>query len=252
LQNHFWIGSFCRCISNGRYYFPRGTVAASDIVTLVEDLGNRIPDKSWMLYLLEIFNLQNIACELNLICQFDGQDYFEAIYQGRNQYRFKEVKPFVGHSYQRQIILNRTKGVICYVLTDKTVNHTELFELPVNNDNISSNRNRLRFDFEALNQFTGIEWWNKVGRLPYPVRYHVEISQLLFGLYDAGYSDPNSILFRPYDALIPNSEGVAKEYPISFANCRVKEDDGCISFYIFDGICRKGLKYSLNKSSKYD
>jgi hypothetical protein len=243
LQSHFWIGSFCRCNSKGRYYFPSGTVAASDIITLVNDLGNRIPNKSWMLYLLEIFNSQNIACELNLICQFDGQDYFEAIFQGRNQYRFKEVLPLVDHSYQRQIILNQAKGIISYILTDKTANHTELFELPVNND---SNTKKSRFDFEALNQFTGIEWWNKIGSLPYPIRYHVEISQLLYGLNDVGYSDPNSILFRPYDALIPNSEGAAMEYPISFANCRIKEDDGCISYDIFDGICRKGLGYSVN------
>jgi hypothetical protein len=241
LQSHFWIGSFCRCNSKGRYYFPRGTVATSDIITLVNDLGNRIPDKSWMLYLLEIFNSQNIACELNLICQFDDQDYFEAIFQGRNQYRFKEVLPLVGHSYQRQIILNRAKSVISYILTDKTANHTELFEFRVNND--SSNSKKSRSDFEALNQFTGIEWWNKVGSVPYPIRYHVEISQLLYGLNDVGNLDPNSILFRPYDALIPNSEGAAMEYPISFANCKIK-DDGCISYDIFNGICRKGLGYS--------
>jgi hypothetical protein len=236
LQSHFWIGSFCRCNSKGRYYFPSGTVAASDIITLVNDLGNRIPDKSWMLYLLEIFNSQNIACELNLICQFDDQDYFEAIFQGRNQYRFKQVLPFVGHSYQRQIILNQTKSVVSYILTDKTSNHTELFELQVNT----------RFHFEALNQFTGIEWWNRVGSLPYPIRYHAEISQLLYGLKDVRYSDPNSILFRPYDALIPNSEGAAMDYPISFANCKIKKDDGCISYDIFDGICKKGLEYSVS------
>lgn len=246
MQSHFWIGSFCRCNSRGRYYFPTGTVAASDIIILVNDLGNRIPDKSWMLYLLEIFNSQNIACELNLICQFDGQNYFEAIFQGRNQYRFKEVIPFVGHSYQRQIILNQAKSVIGYILTDKTANHTELFELPLDND---SNSKKSKFDFEALNQFTGIEWWNKVGSLPYPIRYHVEISQLLYGLNDVRNSDPDSILFRPYDALIPNSEGDAMEYPISFANCRIKEHDGCISYDIFDGICTKGLGYSVNPES---
>lgn len=211
---------------------------------MVNDLGNRIPDKSWMLYLLEIFNSQNIACELNLICQFDDQDYFEAIFQGGNQYRFKEVLPFVGHSYQRQIILNQAKSVISYILSDTTANHTELFEFRVNND--SNNSKKSRFDFEALNQFTGIEWWNKVGSLPYPIRYHVEISQLLYGLNDVGDSDPNSILFRPYDVLIPNSEGAATEYPISLANCKIKEDDGCISYDIFDGISRKGLGYSVS------
>jgi hypothetical protein len=213
----------------------------SDIITLVNDLGNRIPDKSWMLYLLEIFNSQSVACELNLICQFDGQNYFEAIFQGRNQHRFKEVKPLVGHSYQRQIIMNQANSLIGYVLSDRTTDHTELFELP--RDNNSHNK-RFKFDFEVLNQFTGIEWWNKIGSFPYPVRYHVEISQLLYGLNDAGSSNPNSILFRPYDALIPHSEGAAKQYPISFANSRIKEDDGCISYDILDGMCSGGLEYS--------
>src|SRR5918996_250793 len=209
MQNHLWTGSFCRCASNGRYYFPKRTVAVSDIITLLNDLGNRIPDKSWMLYLLEIFNSQSVACELNLICQFDGQNYFEAIFQGRNQHRFKEVKPLVGHSYQRQIIMNQANSLIGYILSDRTTDHTELFELP--RDNNSHNK-RFKFDFDGLN--------------------------------DAGSSDPNSILFQPYDALIPHSEGAAKQYPISFANSRIKEDDGCISYDILDGMCSGGLEYS--------
>jgi hypothetical protein len=87
---HFWIGSFCGILDDsGKPAFPRGVVAVSDIITLNEDLGNQIPDKSWMLYLLELFNSQNIAIELNLICQFDNQDYFEAIFNGVNRFRFK-------------------------------------------------------------------------------------------------------------------------------------------------------------------
>jgi hypothetical protein len=138
--------------------------------------------------------------------------------------------------------MNRANSLISYVLTDKTTDHTDLFELPI--DNVSSNK-RFKFDFETSNQFTGIEWWNKIGNFPYPIRYHVEISQLIYGLNDAGSSDPISILFRPYDALMPHSEGAAKQYPISFTNSRIKEDDGCISYDILDGICRVGLGYSL-------
>ncbi len=69
---HFWVGSFCGILNdtNGKPAFPRGVIAVSDIITLIEDLGNQIPDKSWMLYLLELFNRQDIAIELNLICQF--------------------------------------------------------------------------------------------------------------------------------------------------------------------------------------
>lgn len=247
MPNHFWVGSFCCCIFNGREYFPRGTIAASDIITLVNDLGNRISDKSWMLYLLEIFNTQNIACELNLICQFDGQNYFEAIFQGRNQYRFKQVLPILNHSYQRQIIMNRSDYIISYLLTDKTTNQSEIFNLPIgNNNNDSSYHNRFnRFDFAISKQFTGIEWWNKVGNFPYPIRFHVQVSQLLYGQKDAASEDVSAILFRPYNALLSNSDGLATQYPISFANSRVKEDDGCICYDISDGVSTNGIRFNI-------
>ena len=132
-------------------------------------MGNQIPDKSWMLYLLEIFNKQNIAIELNLICQFDNQDYFEAIFNGVNRYRFKEVLPILGHSYLRQIIMNSQKQSISYLLEDRNTKQTERFDLYLNNSE--------QFVFEGQNHFTGIEWWNKIDNFPYPMRYHVEISQ---------------------------------------------------------------------------
>jgi hypothetical protein len=242
MPNHFWAGSFCRCIFNGREYFPRGTIAASDIITLVNDLGNRISDKSWMLYLLEIFNTQNITCELNLICQFDGQNYFEAIFQGRNQYRFKQVLPILNHSYQRYIIMNQSDCIISYLLTDKMTNQSEIFNLSIGNNN--SHRKTFGFDFEISNQFTGIEWWNKVGDFPYPIRFQVQVSQLLYGCKDAAAEDVRSILFRPYNALLSNSDGLAKQYPISFANSKVKEDDGCICYDILDGVCTNGIRFN--------
>jgi hypothetical protein len=241
MPNHFWVGSFCRCIFNGREYFPRGTIAASDIITLVNDLGNRISDKSWMLYLLEIFNTQNFTCELNLICQFDGQNYFEAIFQGRNQYRFKQVLPILNHSYQRQIIMNQSDCIISYLLTDKMTSQSEIFNLSIDNNN--SHRKRFGFDFEISNQFTGIEWWNKVGNFPYPIRFQVQVSQLLYGCKDAAAEDASSILFRPYNALLSNSDRLAKQYPISFTNSRVKEDDGCICYDILDGVCTNGISF---------
>jgi hypothetical protein len=67
-----------------------------------------------MLYLFELFHKQNIAIELNLICQFDNQDYFEAILNGVNRYRFKEVLPVLGHSYLRQIIMNSQKALVIF------------------------------------------------------------------------------------------------------------------------------------------
>ena len=106
---HFWVGWFDGSRSS-KPTFPRGIVAASDTIALLEDMGNQISDKSWMLYLLELFDKQNIAIELNLICQFDNQNYFEAIFNGVNRYRFKELLPIVGHSYLRQIIMNSQKA----------------------------------------------------------------------------------------------------------------------------------------------
>jgi hypothetical protein len=85
------VGSFCGILydSSSKPAFPRGVIAGTDIIGLIEDMGNQIPDKSWMLYLLELFNNQNIAIELNLICQFDDQNYFEAIFNGVNRYTKK-------------------------------------------------------------------------------------------------------------------------------------------------------------------
>src|SRR6187200_3686712 len=118
---HFWVGSFCSILDDdsSKPTFPKGVIAVYDIITLIEDMRNQIPDKSWMLYLLEIFNKQNIPAELNLICQFDNQDYFEAIFNGVNRYRFKEVLPILGYSYLRQIIMNLQKQSISYLLEDR-------------------------------------------------------------------------------------------------------------------------------------
>jgi hypothetical protein len=57
-----------------------------------------------------------------------------------------------------------------------------------------------RFIFEAQNHFTGIEWWNKIGNFPYPIRYHVEISQLMYGLSETSL-DPESMIYEPYNVL---------------------------------------------------
>jgi hypothetical protein len=100
------------------------------------------------------------------------------------------------------------------------------------------------FVFEGQNHFTGIEWWNKIGNFPYPIRYHVEISQLMYGIGD-NPSDSESIIFRPYTTLMPNSEGSSKQYPISFHNTRI--EDGCICYDIKSGSCKSGMKYLSKK-----
>ncbi len=43
--------------------FPRGVIIVVDFITLIEDIGNQIQDKPWMIY-LEIFNRQYVPAEL--------------------------------------------------------------------------------------------------------------------------------------------------------------------------------------------
>jgi hypothetical protein len=238
---HFWVGSYCLVARkdeaktrNQKPIFPGGVVSVFDTLTIVADMANNIPDKSWMLYLLEIFNSQDIVVELNLICQFDGQDYFEAIFRGVNQYRFKRILPVVGHSYNRQILLDSQSRTIRYILTDKNIEQYEIFDLPI--------KNTPGLSFEGSREFSGIEWWNKMRSSPYPIKYEVEISQLSFGLND----DPlngESIIYFPYNALMPNNDGSTTSYPISLKNLRIK-DDGCISYDITHGSCYTGIRYN--------
>lgn len=109
-MSHFWTGSFCRCYSviaaehkdNPELYYPSAVVGTSDIIRICKDLGNNIPDKSWILYLLELFDSgvddnNPRAIELNLIYQMNGYDNFWAIFARVNRYKFTKVLPAVGH-----------------------------------------------------------------------------------------------------------------------------------------------------------
>lgn len=218
--------------TQGNSVFPRGVTAISDIIKIAGDVGNQIPDKSWMLYLLELFNIRKIPVELNLICQFDNQDYFEAIFQGINRYRFKKVLPIVGHSYLRIIMMHEKNRLIRYSLTDQLNADTEIFDFSLDN---------MKFDYVGGNQFTGIEWWNKTGNFPYSIRYNVEVSQLMFGFLDKADSD--SITFVPHNSLIPNNDNSGTDYPISFRNIMLK--DGCVCYSVEPGNCSNGIHYSI-------
>jgi hypothetical protein len=231
---HFWVGSFCRIRNNKeKIDFPEEVVAISDVITVISDLGNQIPEKSWMLYLLELFSKQNIAIELNLICSFNNNGKFDAIFNGVNQYQFKNIHPSVGHSYMRQIIFNNIEKSISYILEDKTTAKAEIFNL-----SFEGNTN---FDFKIQNQFTGIEWWNKSGSSPYPIRYQVEISQLMYGIKDNS-KGLQSIVYYPYNVLLPNSDGNIIIYPVSFSNLKIK--DRCVCYNISFGNCKSGLKFN--------
>lgn len=218
-------------MSARRLTFPQKVIAISDTITILQRLQNNMPDKSWMLYLLEAFDSTGIAVELNLISQFDGKDNFWAIFNGINQYRFTKVLPYVGHTYLRQIIMNKKKKSIEFLLLDQTIRQLEKFELGVNAS---------FFSFEAKNQFSGIEWWNKSGNLPFDIRYTVELSYLLYS-QDNNYLQDLELTYMPYLALLANSDNAASHYPVSFQDAMLRQN--CICYKIGHGKCSSGFGY---------
>jgi hypothetical protein len=97
------------------------------------------------------------------------------------------------------------------------------------------------FDYVGANQFTGIEWWNKMGNFPYSIKYNVEVTQLMFGFLDK--DDPESITFVPHNSLIPNNDSSGTSYPISFQNVMLR--DSCVCYSVESGNCITGIHYSM-------
>jgi hypothetical protein len=201
-----------------------------------------------MLYLLELFDSGAIdnnhgAIELNLICQFNECDNFWAIFAGVNRYKFTNVLPIVGHAYLCEIILHKYDNSIEYRLLDlNDSNTTERFVFQLNT---AESRN---MSFQGLNQFTGIEWRNKAGNSPFPIRYEIEFSNLRYAQKPGGTSEFDKeknierMTFKPYDVLVPNKNpDFAKEYPVSFDAADIK--DGCICFTVTTGSCKTGLRF---------
>lgn len=236
MESHCWVGSLCNIIKQGSIIrFPTNVVAVADVITILEDLGNEIPPKSWMLYLMEMFDKQNnIPVELNLISQFDGKNDFWAIFKGKNRYKFTKVLPSVGHSYLRQIIMpnNNNNNIIEYQIYDLEYKIAECFNFQASGDEQGL------LSKEGSAHFTGIEWWNKVGNSPFPIRFKVEVSSLKFGQCNSG-----QINYRPYNALLPNKDRYALQYPISFGTPSIKND--CICYIIMQGNCNTGLKFAV-------
>ena len=227
MGHHFWAGSMCLAGSR----FPSDVVAIADTITILEDMGNRIPDRSWMLYLLEVFDRRNsVPAELNLICQFNDRDNFWAIFGGVNRFRFTKVLPIVGHSYLRQIIMRKESRSIEYSVTDKNANEIESFVFSVGGD----------FAYQGANHFTGVEWWNKAGSSPFPIRYRAEIADLMYGVPD----DNSAITYWPYSALVPNSDKSGARYPVSFESPMVK--GGCICYTVGDGMGGAGMRFAAH------
>lgn len=237
MQNHFWSGCLCYIMSGKETMFPEKVVAGSDVILLTTDLRNQIPDKSWMLYLFELFvdKRRNIPLELNIICQFDNQNYFEAIFGGHNQYRFRKVLPEVGHSYSRKIIVDPKDHVIYYQLSDIQSEVHESFQL--HQGNIKHPSIGLKgISLEGSRQFSGIEWWNKIGTRPYPIRYQVQISLLKYA-----QGNPDGMRYLPFQIVVSDTDRLGERYPISFINARVM--DSCICFNVEAGYSNTGLTF---------
>ena len=239
MEAHCWLGSLCYIVDQGEsaIRFPTDVVAITDIITILEDLGNKIPDKSWMLYLLEMFDERNkIPVELNLICQFNDRDNFWAIFKGVNRYKFTKVLPLVEHSYLRQIIMHKNSNLIEYRVADLKDKNVERYNFNVDNEQSLS--------YKASAHFTGVEWWNKIDNTPFPIRYKVEISSLKFGQLVSG----QLVNYAPYNVLLPNKDDeYPLQYPISFSRPYVKEEqeeEGCICYTVMPGTSNAGLRFA--------
>ena len=235
---HFWLGS----INNPQEFYLdycHKFNIVTDNIKIVHGFKNEIPDRSWMLYLLELFNTQNIAVELNLISQYDDQNYFEAIFNGFNKYRFIKVLPDTGHNYLRQIKFDKSKLSIEYYLKNL---HTEIDETFVLD--LTAERS---FSYHFSSCFSGIEWWNKIDNRPYPVRFGIEISNLMYG-YNDNPDDSESIIFYPVKSMTSNKDGKFTNtsdahYPVSFIDKGVK--NGCICYLVQQGYCVDGLNSKI-------
>jgi hypothetical protein len=231
---HYWLGS----INNPQEIYPNYCHKfniVTDNIKITQEYKNEIPDRSWMLYLLELFNTQNIAVELNLISQYDDQNYFEAIFNGFNRYRFIKVLPETGNNYLRQIKFDKSNLSIEYYLKNLRTETVETFVLDMNTER--------SFSYHFSNCFSGIEWWNKIDNRPYPIRFSIEISNLMYG-YNDNPSDSESIIFFPVNSLTSNKDGnftnvSSAYYPVRFIDDGTK--NGCICYRVQQGYCINGL-----------
>lgn len=249
---HYWIGSYCKENSTLNRY-PQKVVAVSDIITLMDDTHKQPPDKSWMLYLLEFYldktKPKPIPVELDLICEFDNDGKFTAVFGGHNQHDFT-LPPKIGHSYIREILCDSVSHQISYDIIDLNTGETQSFEL--NNENITDKQsifseydiNKMdNITFEGSDQFTGIEWHNIINDEPFPIRYHTMNSLLQYGILQS--NDSKYITYQPYRSLISNKDDNNEDtqYPIAFENTKVIK--GCICYNVKPGNSNDGLEFSF-------
>ena len=236
-NNHFWVGTSCLTLDVNTEKFPENVIGVSDIISIQSDLGNRIPDKSWMIYLLELFvdSPKKVPLELDLFCQFDNKNYFEAVFGGHNQYRFRNIVPQISHSYHREIMTDGINNRIIYKLTDLNSGQHETFELTKENvKHPSIDISKVKFTGSA--NFSGLEWWNQVDTIPFPIRFEVGI--LLLQHIIKHNSRQN---YYPFSVFKSDTDSLGKSYPISFDKIHIIND--CICYYVLPGKTLKGIIY---------
>ena len=85
------------------------------------------------------------------------------------------------------------------------------------------------------------------GNSPFPIRYEMEFSKLKYAQewinvvpeFDKEKNLEN-VIFKLGDALVPNKDRFAKEYPVCFDCANIK--DGCICYTAKNGSCSRGLR----------
>jgi len=238
----FHVGSYCKFNSN----YPDNVTSISDVITIIKDFGNKIPNNSWMLYLLEFYidKVNQIPVELNLTCSSNGNIKFVAIFGGQDQSTFKNIVPTIGHSYRRQILIDPQKRLVNYNLADLQTGQSEIFKLEA--EKIQNVENIFQvypisdikeIEFESADHFTGLEWHNRSYDGPYPIRYQVDITMLQYGKSDS--ADPGRVLYLPYNGLISGTDGQGKSYPVAFQD--IKLMNNCICYTIGSGNSKDGI-----------
>ena len=189
-----------------------------------------------MMYHLEVLNTRELPIALSLICQFDNENYFEAIFEGTNKHMFKKVLPILYHSYLRRIYLDDRSQSLNYTLKDKNTSETESFQLSLTGR---------EFDFKLTSHLTGIMWVNQASNIAFSIRYRVEISNLSYASYDPLL--PQDQTYRPYNTLIPLHGMSCKGYPISFENVLMKGN--YMSYVVETSFSSRCLIYNHNERS---
>ena len=202
-----------------------------------------------MLYLLEFYlDTKEVPCRLDLICSYNDDGRFWAVFGGNNQYEFKML-PVLGHSYVREIISDPSNSRIKYILNDINEGKSETFVLNqqtgIKGMQDITGRFRINslkdLNLEGSDHFTGVEWHNKSGTEPFPIRYSVAISLLQYGRL---LPESKNISYLPYRLLKSNKDNNnIPQYPILFESISIMK--GSICYNINDGNSNNGMEFSF-------